>query len=175
MVDFFLGLPLPGSPRQGTRSPSACSGPGPHPLGLAVRPGHARPTLVSEGPLSPWGQASQGGSCHTSLAPAPSLVTEYLSTSFSSLAFAFLAGSDSGWFMAVSPVSLTVPGAEQAPKESEFARTPCVLLLGIGKPLPHWTDGKTEAWRWGRVAEVAEGQSWDLKLGRGTHEREKGI
>ena len=76
--------------------------------------------------------------------------------------------------MAVS-MSLTVPGTQQAPKESEFARSSCLLLLGIGKPLPCWTDGKTEAQSCGTVAEIVEGQSWDLKLGCDTHERKKGI
>lgn len=104
--------------------------------------------------------------------PGPSRISGYrMSTSFSPLAFEFLESRGSSSFMARLLLSGPVPGAEQAPQGSVFARSPHLLPLGTGK---HWSrriDGETEAQGGGRVAEIVGEQGW----GRDTHEGDQDV
>lgn len=94
-----------------------------------------------------------------------------MSTSFSPLALEFPEGRGGSSFTALLPLSGTVPGAEQTPKESVFARSSHLLPLGTGKHSSRRIDGETEAQGCCGVARIIGEQGW----GRDAHEGDKGI
>lgn len=137
VVDFLLGLPL-----QGSRGKGAPFLQHPPRAGSPPSPGLQCPSPMASRPWWQEGSHPHADPTVPRLAPAPALITRSLPTSSSSaLACGFLEGSGCGLFTAPSPGPCAVPGPKALCLQAPLGRSH-LLLLGICKHWPPWTDGE---------------------------------